>query len=351
MAGEFLLLAHTFDEQNIGGWFWSEKLDGMRAFWDGGLTTGLPASEVPWANTDKDSRLLATPISTGLWSRYGHVIYAPDWWLKHLPRVFLDGELWTGRRQWEKLISIVKKHEPTPEWRQVIFKVFDIPSWQKFFLPRKINTINYKKVFTPEFSEWAQKRSETLDFEIMTAPISWTFQTIVNYVNPLKDENLEAVKQTRLPFRQADALTQLQELASEYQELGAEGLVLRRPASIWTPERSWNLLKAKPWHDAEGTVIGYNAAKTGKIFGKMGSLILRLENDKQLMLSGFTDEERCFGSPKEEAWACEHPGEIMPSWCNHPTFPRGTRVTYKYRELSKDGIPKDARYLRKEVIL
>jgi hypothetical protein len=55
---EFLQLAHKLDakKHGIGGWLYSEKLDGERCFWDGGVSTGLAKSEIPWANTNKDER-------------------------------------------------------------------------------------------------------------------------------------------------------------------------------------------------------------------------------------------------------------------------------------------------------
>ena len=85
---EFLMLAHTHNptKEDIGGWFYSEKLDGMRAFWDGGVSSGLPKAQVPWANTDKDERLTKEEIATGLWSRYGNVIHAPENCTQELPR-------------------------------------------------------------------------------------------------------------------------------------------------------------------------------------------------------------------------------------------------------------------------
>jgi len=44
-------LASKYDEEKhfIGGYYWSEKLDGMRAIWDGGVTRGMLKSDVPWA--------------------------------------------------------------------------------------------------------------------------------------------------------------------------------------------------------------------------------------------------------------------------------------------------------------
>ena len=52
---DFLQLAQKYTEKkSIGGFCYSEKLDGFRVFWDGGVTTGMHSSKVPWANTTKD---------------------------------------------------------------------------------------------------------------------------------------------------------------------------------------------------------------------------------------------------------------------------------------------------------
>ena len=78
----------------IGGWLMSEKLDGFRFIWDGGITRGMRADSISWANTTKDK----TPkYATGLWTRYHKPIYAPKWWLDQLPEIPLDGEGWTCR--------------------------------------------------------------------------------------------------------------------------------------------------------------------------------------------------------------------------------------------------------------
>ena len=68
---EFLMLAKPYQNDKVIGWFLSEKLDGMRAFWDGGVTRGKYGP--PWNNQNIKA--------TGLWSRYAKVIHAPDWFL------------------------------------------------------------------------------------------------------------------------------------------------------------------------------------------------------------------------------------------------------------------------------
>ncbi|GGC65093.1 DNA ligase [Marinobacter halophilus] len=85
---------------NLKDYWVSEKLDGVRAYWDG----------------------------EQLWSRGGHVYAAPVWFTKHFPKQPLDGELWSGRGRFAELSGVVRKHQPVDaEWQQVRFQVFDLP--------------------------------------------------------------------------------------------------------------------------------------------------------------------------------------------------------------------------------
>ena len=78
----------------------SEKLDGVRAYWDG----------------------------RQLRFRSGRLIAAPAWFLAALPAVALDGELWMGRHTFDALSAAVRKDQPVDaEWRSVRYMVFDLP--------------------------------------------------------------------------------------------------------------------------------------------------------------------------------------------------------------------------------
>lgn len=81
--------------------FWvSEKLDGVRAFWDGKV----------------------------LRFRSGLPMVAPDWFTSGLPRTALDGELWLGRGRFDELSGIVRRKLPVDaDWRHVRYVVFDLP--------------------------------------------------------------------------------------------------------------------------------------------------------------------------------------------------------------------------------
>lgn len=104
-----LQLAASYQQQDTRRYWVSEKLDGVRAYWDG----------------------------TALWSRAGHQFMVPDWFVADFPEHHLDGELWLGRGQFEALSATVRRYQPNDdEWRQVRFMVFDLPQSSAIFSVR-----------------------------------------------------------------------------------------------------------------------------------------------------------------------------------------------------------------------
>lgn len=97
-----ILLGETYQQGiNLSDYWVSEKLDGVRAYWDG-------------------KQLL---------SRQGHRFHAPDWFVADFPEQPLDGELWMGRGRFSETSGAVRKLEPVDaEWRQIRLMVFDLPS-------------------------------------------------------------------------------------------------------------------------------------------------------------------------------------------------------------------------------
>ena len=63
----------------------------------------------------------------------------------------------------------------------------------------------------------------------------------------------------------------MRELLKEVEGEGGEGLMLRRPGSLYEGKRSGTLLKVKSFFDAEAEVVGYEAGK-GKHKGATGAL-------------------------------------------------------------------------------
>ena len=81
--------------------YWvSEKLDGVRALWDG----------------------------AALYSRRGNRFNAPAWFVEGFPTAALDGELWMGRGTFEALSGAVRRQTPDDAaWRRIRYMVFDLP--------------------------------------------------------------------------------------------------------------------------------------------------------------------------------------------------------------------------------
>lgn len=104
--------------------------------------------------------------------------------------------------------------------------------------------------------------------------------------------------------------------------LGGEGLMIRQPRSAYEPGYSSTLLKVKPHSTGEAVVIGHKPGK-GRYEGMMGSIRLKTPDGREFSVgSGFTKEER--RSPP----------------------PIGSIVTYRYRGLTKNKLPRFPSFLR-----
>ncbi len=200
----------------------SEKLDGVRAFWDG----------------------------HALRFRSGRLIAAPAWFTAALPTIALDGELWLGRRSFDRLSGIVRRNIPVDvEWRDVRYMIFDLPGEPGPFTERAARVASL----------------------VAVANVPW----------------LQAVEHWRVPDRKA-----LQGQLLRNVEGGAEGLVLHRADALWIAGRSDALRKLKLVPDEDARVISYLPGK-GRHLGRMGALLLELPGGQRFALgTGFSDAQR-----------------------------------------------------------
>ncbi len=213
------MLASSWEAgQVVSGWWVSEKYDGIRALWTGSV----------------------------LQTRHGNRIMAPDWFVAGLPNWPLDGELWSGRGQFARTLSIVRDQVPSPEWQDLQFLVFDAPA-----VPGGVEL------------RWAALQQ-------------WTFPSHVVLVAQERLAN-EQELHTRL-----DAM----------ERKGGEGLVLRRPHSPYTSGRSKDWLKVKPHEEGEAVVVRHLPGK-GQHTGRLGSLEVQLPDGRRFRLgTGFSNAER-----------------------------------------------------------
>lgn len=95
-----LMLPQVYDDNlDIAGWLVSEKLDGVRGYWDGKL----------------------------LLSKNGLAFHPPQEFLHNFPDFAVEGEIWGGRGTFEQTVGIVKSQQDRSGWLTVKFAIFDVP--------------------------------------------------------------------------------------------------------------------------------------------------------------------------------------------------------------------------------
>ena len=200
----------------------SEKLDGVRAIWDGKQLT----------------------------SRQGNVINAPNWFIKDLPKIALDGELWLARGQFDALSGAVRKDIPIDvEWQKITYQIFELPNAKGDFATRA--------------------------------------KQMVEIVKQANLPQLKAVTQFRVKDEKA-----LKIKLNQVVKNGGEGLMLHRADAQYITGRSDVLLKLKLQLDAEAIVIAHLPGK-GKYVGKLGALLVEAQDGIRFKLgTGFSDAQR-----------------------------------------------------------
>ena len=120
------MLAESWtDDINPTGYLLSEKLDGVRAFWDG----------------------------KQFFSRQGNRFHAPSWFTVGLPLEPLDGELWIARKSFQRTLSVVKRQDESVLWNELRFLVFDAPADESVFEKRLELIDTIMEINRPPFAQ------------------------------------------------------------------------------------------------------------------------------------------------------------------------------------------------------
>lgn len=248
-----LMLANSYRaDVDVADYWISEKLDGVRGYWDG--------------------RQLLT--------RSGTVVAAPAWFVAGWPALPMDGELWSGRGRFEQASATVRSGAAGDvAWRQMRFMVFDLPAHPG---PFDVRLLELRRLLGATGIAWLQPVEQ---FKLATSAEL--------------DAKLTAVVAA-----------------------GGEGLMLHRGAAPYAARRSDDLLKLKPYEDAEARVLAHLPGH-GKYAGLLGALLVERADGLQFRLGGgFSDAQR------------------------RDPPPLGSWVTYRYNGLTGDGVPRFARFLR-----
>ena len=211
-------------------------------------------------------------------SRLGNKFYPPPWFTDGFPKTPLDGELWGGRKLFQRTVGIVKRQDQSPLWKDLLYVVFDAPAFEGTFEERMAHV-----------------------------------ESVVGggrhpYVRVHTQEPCRGIEHLKAELTRVEAL-------------GGEGLMARKPKSLYEAGRSSTLLKVKTFHDAEARVIGH-VAGLGRHKGRLGALLVELADGTKFNVgTGFSDRER------------ERPPEI------------GALITFRYQELSDGGVPRFPTYV------
>jgi DNA ligase-1 len=217
-----ILLAHSWDGVlDPTRWWMSEKLDGLRAYWNG-------------------QRFI---------SRLGNTYHAPEWFVTGLPSTPLDGELWAGRKKFQRATSIARRQDKSDLWKELQFVVFDAPSLPTSFEDRICRLDDLLASGRPKYA-------------------------------------------CAHDYTRCESVGHLRRELERIEGLGGEGLMLREPGSLYEVGRSATMLKVKSFKDEEAEVIGHLPG-TGRHKGSLGALDVVLKNGTRFSIgTGFTDAER-----------------------------------------------------------
>ncbi len=241
------MLAHTYDpnKHDVNGYWWSIKKDGVRGCWDGNK----------------------------MYSRNGNEFTIPVFIKEQLEKIKdakgnkipVEGEIWFGIDTFDIASGAARRNFNDDEiWKNMKFIIFDTPDEKNIFEER-IN--NIKKSI---------KKAGYLP-------------------------NIELIE-----YRKFDkTLTTIDKLLKEVEDLGEEGIMLRKPGSMYVFKRSHDMLKVKSFEYKECEVVGYIEG-TGRLEGMVGSLEVKsedLEGGEGYVLfkigSGLNDIQRFSGNPND----------------------------------------------------
>ena len=230
-----------------------------------------------WLMSEKFDGVRAIWDGGNLVSRKGTVFHAPVWFVEGLPSFALDGELWLGRQRFEDTLSVIRQEKPHDGWGDIRYMIFDAPEVRGGFEQR---------------IEFARR---------------WFDEHPSPYVIVIEQEVCENEKHL---------LRRLKEIES----LNGEGIILRKPGSVYVDKRSDTLLKVKTFSEEEAVVVEHIPGE-GRNKGRLGSVLVELSDGKRFAIgSGFSYNER-----------------------NNPP-PIGSTITFKYYGFTEKGIPRFASF-------
>lgn len=163
-----LATVYRENRDDVTGWYASEKFDGVRGYWDG----------------------------ERMWSRSGREIAVPEWWICNLPKVRLDGEIYSPTCGLARANAAVRSSSESNRWWGCEYRVFDLPGLESF--------------------QWRLRTIKLLESNSVVVPIGHV--------------KVESVEHLRF-------------MVNFVRAKGGEGLVLRHPDMAWKVGRTRQMVK------------------------------------------------------------------------------------------------------------
>jgi len=259
------MLAHKFDDKRVD---WSlpvyiqPKLDGVRC---------LFTKDGAFSRTGKEFMNVAHIRTTLL-----------PFFNQH-PDVILDGELYNHelKRDFEKIISLVRKQKPTADDRLEAQKLVQFHVYDYF------DGVIYDSYKT-------------------------RMQMLVT--SDIYDRHIKYV-----PAKLVDSYNYARELHAEFLDQGYEGSIIRLDG-LYKHGRSYDLMKFKDFSDAEATIIGYEEGK-GKRTNTVGKFLM------------IDDEGVEFGCPPGKGYNYKDLSNMLLNISDYI----GQRATFTYFQRTKAG--------------
>jgi DNA ligase-1 len=133
ISAQPLQLPKVYEDQvEVTGWLMSEKLDGVRGYWDG----------------------------TTLLSKNGNRLHPPEEFLENCPPFPIEGEIWGGRETFQETVSTVAKKKPHDGWLKLRLGIFDVPEAPGSFEERIVLA-----------EEWFEKHPSEYAFVIVQSSV------------------------------------------------------------------------------------------------------------------------------------------------------------------------------------
>ena len=253
----------------------------------------------------------AAPPALSLANRYQGGIDLAAYWVSEK----FDGvrALWDGQR----LISRQGHPFPAPVWFTAGFPSEPMDGELWVGRQRFEETVGIVRDHDASDEEWRRVRFLVFDLPDARGDFDHRLMRLRRLVAEARVPWLRAVEQ----FKVADE-AELRRRLRAVVSAGGEGLMLHRGTSGYHAGRGSDLLKLKPLWDAEAVVIAHLPGK-GKYQGLLGALLVRDAQGHVFRIgTGFRDATRR----------------------NPP--PIGSTITYRYRGLTRNGLPRFASFLR-----